>query len=276
MKITLRKRDSVTSAVLFLFNILGEYKNEYRIKLNSLLTLMGYFGKSEVAVRTGLSRMAKADILVNKRENNETVYELTEEGLNNIRLWNKGLARFFKRVGLRQEKWNQKWSLLSVVDFNKSNYENLFILEEFAECGLCEINNSLWITPYDIDDDITALLENRKLGYLNFMGTVESNLNLYDLLDRSYQIDSLRGKYIEFLDKIGKNGEKISGGEPGALLPILFETGWDFYDIATSDPMLPKELLSVWEGDRAASEFKANRDDLYRKIADFLEKENIF
>ena len=276
MKITLRKRDSVTSIVLFLFNIFGDYKNEYGIKLNSLLMLMGCFGKSEVSVRTALSRMVKADILVNKREKNETTYDLTEEGLKNISLWNKGLTRFYKRAKLRQEEWNQKWRLLSVVDFNKSDYQNLFILEEFGECGLHEINNNLWITPYDIDSDIIVLLKNQKLGYLNFTGTFESNLNINGLLDSTYQIDSLRVKYTEFIDKIRKSSGKINDMEPSALLPILFDTGWDFYNIVTSDPMLPKELISVWEGDRAVSEFMRLRGDLYSKIMVFVEKEKIF
>ncbi len=276
MKITLRKRDSVTSSVLFLFNIFGEYKNVYAIKLDRLLRIMQYIGKSEAAVRTGLSRMVKADILMNKREGNETVYELTEEGLKNITHWNKGLTRFFRRAGLRQEAWNRKWNLVSIFDFNKSDYENLFILEELMECGLREINNNIWITPYSVDSDIVALLKNRRRGYLNYMGIFETNLNFGDLLEKTYQISSLRAKYISFLDKVGKNRDMINGEDPGALLPILFEAGWDFYDIVTSDPMLPKELLSDWQGDRAVSEFKALRSILFSKIVVFFEKENIF
>ncbi|KUO77752.1 MAG: hypothetical protein APF77_17840 [Clostridia bacterium BRH_c25] len=275
MRITLRKRDSVTSAVLFIFNMIGQYKNEYSIKLSHLLELMQYFNKSEASVRTGLCRMVKANILVNKRVVNETIYELTEEGLVNIRLWNKDLARFFKRHELRQQDWNGQWYFLSILDFNKSEYENLFMLEELEKCGLSEVNNSIWITPYDIDNDIILLLEKHKFNYLKFSGAFESNVNLHVLLSDTFQLRRIGEKYIEFIDKVRENSEKMNAVNKGNILPILFETGWDFYDIATLDPVLPKELLNVWEGDKAADEMKMIRSELYSKIVSFFEEVNI-
>lgn len=275
MKITLRKRDSVTSTVLFIFNILGEYKSEYSIKLAHLLEFMQHFNKSEVSTRTGLSRMVKANILVNKKENNETVYELTEVGLQNVRSWNKGIARFFRRYELRWKGWDQQWRFLTIIDFNKSKYENQYILEELWECGLQEINNNIWITPYDIDNDIITLLDHQKLNYLKFSGTCESNMNLYNLLNDTFQLSKTKKKYLEFINKIKKNRKKINKVNGGSLLPILFETGWDFYDVVTGDPALPKELLKVWEGDKAISEMKIIRSQLYNKIIDYFKEKNV-
>ena len=275
MKITLRKRDSVTSAVLFIFNILGEYKSGYSIKLSNLMELLQYFDKSEASIRTGLSRMVSANILVNKRENNETIYKLSEIGLENIRLWNKGLGRFFKRYELRSKEWNQQWCFFTLLDFNKSEYENQFILEELKECGLREVNNNIWITPYNIDNDLIILLEQQKFNYLKFSGAFESNINMNILLRDTFQLNKTREKYIEFNDKVRKSSEKMKVADQGKLLPILFELGWDFHDIVTSDPALPKRLLKDWEGDKAVDEMNVVRSELYKKITGFLEEKNV-
>jgi DNA-binding transcriptional regulator PaaX len=60
----------------------------------------------------------------------------------------------------------------------------------------------------------------------------------------------------------------------GNTLPILFETRWDFYDIVTSDPALPKELLELWEGDNAVDEMNMIRSELFKKIVGFFEGKN--
>jgi len=274
MKITLRKRDSVTSSVLFLFNLLGEYKNGYSINLSHLMEFMKYFHKSEASIRTGLSRMVKANILINKREHNEIIYQLTEEGVQNIRQWNKSLAKFYKRYELRQADWNHQWCFLTILDFNKSEYNNLFILEELEGCGLREVNNNLWITPYNIDDEILTLLKNHKFNYLKGLGTFETNMNLNDFLRDTFNLETIRRRYIEFINKVKEinNQRNVPNGN---LLPILFEVGWDFYDIVTSDAVLPKELMKDWEEDQAVREMKAVRSELYKKISDFFKENNL-
>jgi len=267
MKITLRKKDSVTSIVLFLFNIFEEFKKEHSIKLNHLLGLIQYFNKSEVSVRTTLSRMVKSEILLNSRENNETIYLLTNKGMENIRLWNKALNRYFMRMELRQREWDKQWNLLSVINFNKSEYENLIIIEELAECGLREINNNTWITPHKIDEDIIHLLKSQNLSYLNFSGTFNSNLDIDSVINETFGINELRKKYFKFLTKIENNKDGLNVADPASLLPILFEIGWDFYDIATIDPVLPRELLNVWQGDQAANEMKIFRPKILSQIS---------
>jgi len=266
MKITIRKKDSVTSIVLFILNILGELKNEYSIDLCYLLDLMQYFNKSEVSVRTGLSRMVKANILINSKENNETVYELTENGLQAIQFWNKALSRYFMRLQLRKKDWNKNWNLLTINDFNKSEYENLTVVEELKECGLREINNNTWITPNLIDNELLTLINNKRFNYLIFSGTFNSNIELDQLLNKTFEINILKDRYIKFIAKIENNKDKLNIENPKYLLPIIFEVGWEFYDIVTTDAVLPKDLLNEWEGDRAAYEMKEFRSKIVSRI----------
>lgn len=275
MKITLRKRDSVISAMLFVFNICGEYQNNYTIRLGSLLEMMQYFHKSEASIRTGLSRMAKSGILASRRESGETIYELTKEGIESLDQWNRGLARFFSRHALRQSGWDGTWHLLTIVGFNKSDYDNQDIVDELNECGLRELNNNVWATPYPIDEAVFALLDTRGFRYIKIMGGIQPNFNPDELLDNAFKLSDISHLYSAFLRKADEVQHDIDELRGGVLLPVLFELGWDFYDAATSDPALPKTLLPEWDGDSAAALMKTLRPLLVREITGYFKENNI-
>jgi len=124
LKIILRKKDSVTSIVLFIFNIYGEYTNQYSISLSNLIDFMQQFDKNETSTRMGLSRMVKAGVLENKRSDEQVFYHLTEYGLENINIWNEGISRFFSRYKKRNQGWDKSWYSVALLDFNRSDKEN--------------------------------------------------------------------------------------------------------------------------------------------------------
>jgi phenylacetic acid degradation operon negative regulatory protein len=237
--------------------------------------MIRYFHKSEASIRTGLSRMAKSGIVVSRREASETIYELTKEGVDNLNLWNRGLSRFFSRYSLRQKDWNGMWHLLTISEFNKSDYDNQYIVDELRECGLREISSNVWAAPYPIDEDIYKLLNDREFRYLKLQASISSNMDLNGLLNDAFELSTLKQKYMEFLHKADETGKRVTALHGGALLPVLFETGWDFYDTVTSDPALPKALLQEWEGDRAVVQMKTMRPMLYREITRYFLDNNI-
>ena len=64
MAISLKHKDSVTGIVLYLFNLLRQYKDmEESFALSDLIEYIKTFDKSETAIRMGLSRMSKADVV---------------------------------------------------------------------------------------------------------------------------------------------------------------------------------------------------------------------
>lgn len=265
MKITIRKRNSVTSITLFIFNLINEYKNDNTINLGILIELLKTFHKSESSIRTSLSRMVKADILLNKKKNEETFYELTQNGIKNINYWNNGISRFYKRYKLRFERWDKKWYFLNLFDFNKSKPENFFIVEDIKEFGLKEVNNN-WITPYSIDEEIIKILKNEKINYLLFNGHFNTNKNFIKFIYEAYNIKNIEIKYNHFLNKINLYEKKINSKKTEDLLPILFDIGWDFYDLTTSDPALPNNLLTNWVGDKAIKKMKNIRSEITNRI----------
>jgi phenylacetic acid degradation operon negative regulatory protein len=274
MKITLRKKDSVTSIVLFLFNIHGQYKDNYSIELSNLIKFIKYFNKSEGSIRMSLSRMVKSNILINKKINNETVYKLTKEGLENIKIWNRNLAKFFKRYELRHSEWNKNWNLIILINFNKSNIENQFIIDEFKETGIKELDNNIWISPYSIPDKLIEKINKNNYKYLQTTGDLTTNLDSDYLLNNIFKINQIRKKYIQFINNSQILEEKIKKLKGGDLLPLLFQLGWQFYDIVTSDPALPSELLKDWEGDIAVKKMNQLRSKLYNEIINYFQKVN--
>lgn len=275
VKITLRKKDSVISSVLFVFNIYKEYKGECAIKLADLLEMMKCFDKSEASIRTGLSRMTGSGILQNHREAGEVIYELTEDGLQNLALWNKGLSRFFTRYAMRQQGWDGMWRFLTISQFNKSDYENQDIVDDLLECGIREVNGSIWVSPYTIDKGLLELLDDKSFGYITFEGRMQPKTGLSELLNSVYNLDALRQSYAAFLRSAEETTKSIEILRGGALFPLLFETGWSFYDIVTSDPALPKELLPHWEGDEAAAQMRIIRPQIISEVFTYFKEHNM-
>ncbi len=275
MKITLRKRDSVISAVLFVFNLYGEARNSHSIRLGSLLRMMQQFDKSEASIRTGLSRMTKSGILTSRKESGDTIYELTQEGMENLDQWNRGLARFFFRHAQRQKAWDGAWHLLSILGFNKSDYDNQDVVDELNECGLRELNGNIWATPYPIDETALALLNMRGFRYLEIHGSIQPSKDPGGLIEDAFNLSDVRQLYSAFFIKADEVSNSLSTLHGGAFLPVLFELGWDFYDAATSDPALPKALLPEWEGDKAAEKMKTIRPLLVREITGYFEENDL-
>jgi len=275
MRIILRKRDSVVSIVLFLFNIFGEYTGQNSIKLEHLIKSMGYFDKNETATRMGLSRMVKSGILVNEKEGNDVYYRLTDDGIQNLKSWNLGVTRFRDRYALRKKPWDGKWHMLALLKNKGSNDEIISISDELLELGLRQINRDLWISPYYFYEEIMSLLDT-KLEYLEITGEVISNNKKLEIIEDIFLISKVQTQYKKFLILTAETRmELVKISDLGEHLPLLFHLGWNFYDIAVNDPALPKDLLSDWIGDKAVWEMQELRNLLYKKTIEFFDSLSI-
>ncbi len=273
IKITLRKRNSVTSIVLFIYNIYNQVTGETEIELGYLLDYINKFGKSDSAARVSLSRMVKADIVVNENRDGRVYYKLTEEGLSNIEEWNRGIERFFARYSLRHNEWDKKWVTITMIDFKKSSDENQVILENLYELGYQEVDNNVWLSPY-YQEEIKSLL--CQINYLLSRGAIETKVGNDLFIKKLYQINGLRKKYQQFLTQTEKMQQEIRERnlQDGDLLPILFKLGWNFYDIVIDDPALPEEILGTWEGDRAVKKMNKFRNFLVSGVDKYFKNIN--
>lgn len=271
MRLIIRKWDSVISIVLFIYNILDEYNGQKTLKLNHLIQAAKYFEKNETAIRMALSRMVKLGILKIQKANNATNYYVTEEGLQSIGEWREGVKSFFQRNRLRFEKWEGKWHFLALADFARSKEESRVIQEELSELGMRELIKDLWVSPYPFTEKVTSLLgPNQK--YFEIIGNIEGMMGGVKLED-VFMLEAARKKYTHFITLASEIQKRIPEiKDNGEYLPLLFQLGWNFFEAASLDPVLPQELIKEWEGDTAVRLMGELRGFLFQRAADYFEE----
>lgn len=280
MKLVLRKENSSTSILLFLFNMYLNKTGKDYIKLSSLLEYMKAFGKNETTTRMSLSRTVKIGLLINIRQDNEVIYSLTPEGKEYVLLWNEGVINFWKRYKFRNSEWNSKWYVVN-IDFKKENNNKVIFIDKLEQLGFAQINTYTWLTPYYQHEEVKKLIEQYDLaeGVIETYGEIKIHRELEEFLDEIYGIKKLRVLYQQFIESYEKKLLEIKQlcNDPdfvneGLALPIFQEMGWSFFDIAAGDAALPRQLLPQWEGDEAASVLREMRGILENGMYKYFEK----
>lgn len=283
MKLILRKNDSATSLLLFIYNNYMHINSKESIKLSSLLEMLKVFGKNETAIRMSLSRAVKAGLLINNKYKNEVSYALTTEGKKAILNWNEGVIQFFKRYQLRNLQWDNKWYFINVefVEDNKDNKAEF--IDQLQQRGFVQINTNTWVTPYHQYEEVWNLTKKYSFEdrIVEIHGEMKIHKDMDKFLDDNYGISKLKIAYQGFVDNYSGKLQEISRlykeqtfVENGLAFPVLHELGWSFFSIASDDAVLPRQILPEWEGDKATLLMKELRELLLESTYRYLEKFN--
>jgi phenylacetic acid degradation operon negative regulatory protein len=274
MAVSIKNKDSVTGIVLYIFNLLQQYKDmSASIEQGDLIKFLNVFDKSESAARMGLSRMSNSKVIEKTKKNSSIYYKLDKEGKEYLNIWIRGYEYFNIKFNNRQNKqWDDKWHSFILNDFNKTDKSNEKIIEELIELGKCEVEYNVWLSPYDVSDIIKTLLERNDISYFNISGKLNTDKTIEKILEDIYDLRQLEEEYEQVLAMIKKYNQIINKNNPAAaeLLPMLGYTGWLFYTIITKDPFLPKDILSEWIGDKTVNKFRRFRADIFRRITEEL------
>lgn len=283
MKLILRKNDSATSLLLFIYNNYMAKTGKDYLRLSSLLEMLGVFGKSETAIRMSLSRAVKSGLLINSKIESEVVYSLTSQGKNAINLWNEGVIYFWKRYRLRHSDWNNMWYFINIEFTDDNKQRKVEFFDKLQQQGFAQINTSTWVTPYHQSDDLWSLIEKYHLGncVTEIYGEMTIHKDMDKFLDDTFGVKKLRVSYKKFIADFSKRlvEVKLQSSaadfvEKGLALPVLHELGWNFFAISSDDAVLPKQILPDWEGDTAALIMKEMREILSDASYKYLEKFN--
>jgi len=261
MKVVLRKSDSATSLLLFIYNNYLTQYNKQSLKLSSILEIMKAFGKSETATRMSLSRTVKVGILSNYTDEGEVYYSLATTGREAISKWNEEMQQFWKRYALRNNAWDKKWHILS-LEFGEVQRENrTIILEKLKQIGYGVLSTNTWIAPHLQTDEIKKILTkfNMNQGAVGIHGKMTIYQDTNSFAENIFHLRELEESYHSFIEKFGEKFEETKKiyqkewfvGE-GRSLPLLHNLGWEFLNIATEDAALPKDLYPYGVGDEAA------------------------
>jgi len=279
--VTLRKVDSTTSLLLFVYNNYFSEYNKDILKLSSLLEIMKSFGKSESATRMSLSRTVKAGILVNQNLKNEVYYSLAANGKHAIRIWNSQIRRFWQRYALRHQPWDQKWHLLN-LNFTEDNKDSRSdVVERLKQIGFVLLSANTWISPYNQPKEIEELLTefNISQSAVEMHGEMTIYRDTESFVESVFHMKDLEEPYKQFVETFQVRFEetkKICQEEPfireGKALPLMHALGWEFFFIAAEDAALPIALHPHWAGDEAARLMREYRFILLDATKKYLEK----
>lgn len=280
MKLILKSKDSVTSVLLFIFNnYLCKYEKDY-IELQHLIKIMKVFNKNESTTRMAISRAVKNGILINEKKEDKVFYRISDEGRNYIQIWNKNIEGFWTRYKYRQDEWNDKWCFVIINITKEINNLKREISEKFMQLGLIQYNTNMWISPYYQKETIKEIVDEYNLfeNITEFYGEITVHKDMDTFLRNTFSLEKLRGEYLHFikshsdeLKKIQKLKESYFNYD-GQALAILYELGYDFYNIASNDAVLPKKIIDPWEGDEAAFIMNELRNILLKYVYEYFEK----
>lgn len=281
MKVAFRKSDSAASLLLFVYNNLLTYYEKDVLKLSSLLDIMKPFGKSETALRMSLSRTVKAGLLENKSDEGEVYYGLTQEGKGAIDFWNKRSGLIWERYRLRNTPWDSKWHMLYFEIGEEQKGNKAIIVERLSQLGFRALGPGTWISPYVQPGKVADIVKDYSLDseIVEMFGQIAFHQTTEIFLERVFNLQHLEQPYNDFvrtfrekLSQIKSANKTEQNVNKGQALPLLHALGWQYFNIAAQDAMLPKEIYPEWIGDEAARLMIEYREILINMVLEYLAK----
>lgn len=254
----------VTRPNSIIFTLYGDFVHRYgdTLWIGSLVRLMAEFGLSEAAVRQAVSRMSRQGWLRAVKNGNRASYALTERGIVRV----EAIA---PRIYEPAAEWDGRWRLLSYAIPEKNRERRDRLRKDLVLLGLAPLSPSTWISPRDIAAAMRETAQAHQVAkHVHFfLAEYAGPLSDSELLQRSWDLDSLAAAYREFIDFYSPR--LVSERATGALLPspAFVERVWlvqDFRRFLYLDPGLPSALLPPhWPGSVASALFR----EYYRLIS---------
>jgi phenylacetic acid degradation operon negative regulatory protein len=177
------------------FTLYGEYllHRDEPIWVGSLISLLQPFGLSEGAVRTVLSRMARKGWLDGQRTGRNSFYDLAPKGR---RLLEEGQDRIFHPSW--DGPWDGSWFLLAYSIPEDVRHLRDRLRDRLAWLGFGSLGNGLWISPYDVEQEVRALAE--QLGIQQHLECFQAqrvgNREPQALVDRCWDLPGVNAHYL--------------------------------------------------------------------------------
>jgi len=187
------------------------------------------------------------------------VEKVIKKGEPYFRLTSKGqgkITRDFSLKGLQNKKWDGKWRVV-IFDINeKKRKDRDSLRNKLRELGFGMIQESVWISPYDIIVDLREFVKTIGLGDQVFLMEVGGLLagDQKRLANKIWSLENINKEYHDLYSVLIKlhDREKLSMAkvEKEKARKELAEARNTYLLILKDDPCLPKELLPEdWYGE---------------------------
>ncbi len=239
--------------------------------VSSLVVLMGQLGVDEQAVRSAVSRITKRGLLVAETRSGVRGYRLSDTA---IPVLDDADQRIFSQG--ERAQLSDGWVLVSFSIPEEDRDKRYLLRSRLSWLGFGILSNGLWIAPAWLTDDLEDSV--RQMGFEQYVTVFRGEYRGFDdaraLVERCWELDSLREMYADFLSRWQPVRQKWTrtrrpGGMEAFVDYTLLLNQWRKFPYL--DPGLPLELLpSAWEGQRAAEVFFKLRDRLEDAATDHV------
>jgi phenylacetic acid degradation operon negative regulatory protein len=173
-------------------------------------------------------------IAISRMLSSKVIEKVIVKGVVKLRISAGGkqkLVRDFPFLSFQNKKWDRKWRVVTFdIPIKKTKLRDQ-LRYKLKDLGFAMLQQSIWITPHDFEDDIREFLVANKLGNNAYLFVSDKMLvgDINTLVDKLWNISKINNLYKEAFDK---NDKAI------------------YLTALSIDPFLPKELLpKKWYGD---------------------------
>jgi phenylacetic acid degradation operon negative regulatory protein len=246
------------------------------IQIGVLVQLLGYFGVSNQAIRSTISRMKRNGLLQVERNGARRLYSMTTSGAKMIEA---GAARIFQFPSY-QGAWDGHWHLITYSIPESAREARDRLRQELAWMGFGMLTNALWIAPHNHQPEIQTLADT--LGICSnieiFTARHDGFSTPQSIVAHCWDLPSINARYAAFVKKYKPMydehcrllalGKDIELSECFVRRVNLIH---EFRRFPYLDPELPAELLPAdWRGAQAANLFRQYHDLLAAKANQFF------
>lgn len=236
MRKLLRPQDILLLGLSGVIDFLVDLKDPFGTVGNAYKNLYGWVPKryKKTNFRRLVQRSFKTGYIEKIIVKGEPCLRLTNEGKEKIQ-------RTFSLVRFQNKKWDRKWRIV-IFDIKEKDRKNRDVLRiKLRELGFGMIQESVWISPYDLMIDFREFIKNVGLEENVFIMEVNHLLagDTRSLIERIWGLEDINKRYGEVLDallKLHDRVKKLTGDGLNGLREKYIE-------ILRDDPCLPKELL---------------------------------
>lgn len=186
--------------------------------------------------------------LVSKLITDRKIKRIKKNGTFKYQITPKGTTLLQKRWflhRLQDRKWDKKWRILifDIEEVNKVVRNSLRnIIKEF---GFGYLQKSVWISPYDIFQQLEKYIEIYKIkDKVVLIESKKLSIPNYELASIVWQINIFKLRYEEIYKKLSNISKQIKTNKNNNRLKLDFNKTYKLLiKIILQDPHLPKEFL---------------------------------
>jgi len=178
-----------------------------------------------------VSRLLRTEKIEKVVKNGKVEIKITANGL-------KFLSQSLNLEKFSRGKWDKKWRVV-IFDINEKDRKSRdFLRRELRELGFGMLQESVWISPFPIENELTELLETWEIKGEVLVSRLEILVgDQKDIAERVWDLEKINDQYLE----LNEEWENLEDSQRTKEAAFKFQQ--QYFYLLSLDPFLPEELL---------------------------------